>query len=67
MTRHAVLLFVEINQPVKESIYSFLQILDVWLSFTTNPDSGAGIAQLVVLGLAAKVSRVRYSSGDIFR
>ena len=28
---------------------------------------GAGIAQLVVLGLAAKVSRVRYSSGDIFR
>ena len=27
----------------------------------------AGIAQLVVLGLAAKVSRVRYSSGDIFR
>ena len=39
MTRHAVLLFVEINQPVKESIYSFLQILDVWLSFTTNPDS----------------------------
>ena len=29
--------------------------------------SGAGIAQLVVLGLAAKVSRVRYSSGDIFR
>ena len=29
--------------------------------------TGAGIAQLVVLGLAAKVSRVRYSSGDIFR
>ena len=28
---------------------------------------GAGIAQLVVLGLAAKVSRVRSSSGDIFR
>ena len=28
---------------------------------------GAGIAQLVVLGLAATVSRVRYSSGDIFR
>ena len=28
---------------------------------------GAGIAQLVVLGLAAKVSRVRYSSGDVFR
>ena len=28
--------------------------------------AGAGIAQLVVLGLAAKVSRVRYSSGDIF-
>ena len=27
--------------------------------------SGAGIAQLVVLGLAATVSRVRYSSGDI--
>ena len=26
---------------------------------------GAGIAQLVVLGLAATVSRVRYSSGDI--
>ena len=37
-TRHAVLLFLEINQPVKESIYSFLQILDVW-PFTTNPDS----------------------------
>ena len=29
--------------------------------------TGAGIAQLVVLGLAATVSRVRYSSGDIFR
>ena len=29
--------------------------------------SGAGIAQLVVFGLAAKVSRIRYSSGDIFR
>ena len=28
---------------------------------------GAGIAQLVVLGLAATVSRVRYSSGDIFQ
>ena len=27
----------------------------------------AGIAQLAVLGLAATVSRVRYSSGDIFR
>ena len=27
---------------------------------------GSGIARLVVLGLAAKVSRVRYSSGDIF-
>ena len=27
---------------------------------------GVGIAQLVVLGLAATVSRVRYSSGDIF-
>ena len=32
-----------------------------------NRHQGAGIAQLVVLGLAAKVSRVRYSSGDIFR
>ena len=32
-----------------------------------NDIDGAGIAQLVVLGLAAKVSRVRYSSGDIFR
>ena len=29
--------------------------------------SGAGIAQLVVLGLAATVLRVRCSSGDIFR
>ena len=29
MTRHAVLLFLEISQPVKESIYSFRQILDV--------------------------------------
>ena len=28
---------------------------------------GAGIAHLVVLGLAATVSRVRCSSGDIFR
>ena len=32
-----------------------------------NYSYGAGIAQLVVLGLAATVSRVRYSSGDIFR
>ena len=31
------------------------------------PNWGAGIAQLVVLGLAATVSWVRYSSGDIFR
>ena len=36
-----------------------------WLELVTA--AGAGIAQLVVLGLAATVSRVRYSSGDIFR
>ena len=37
------------------------------LVLTLSAATGAGIAQLVVLGLAAKVSRVRYSSGDIFR
>ena len=43
------------------------QVRRTEMAETKKLHSGAGIAQLVVLGLAAKVSRVRYSSGDIFR
>ena len=62
------------NMPVQYDIFDYGQRQVMFLLHVGEGGGsvvsfkyGAGIAQLVVLGLTATVSRVRYSSGDIFR